>query len=59
MVANVTLAGRAARRVRWLNEWKVREGLISRHELRRWAERSRRRCQADPDMYPGLSRKRK
>lgn len=49
--ANVTLAGRAARRVRVMNAWKVRAGVLSRQQLRRWAERVRRECQADPSEF--------
>jgi len=51
MAANVTLAGRAARRVRLLNEWKVRAGLLSRKQLRRWAEQVRQDCQACPEEF--------
>jgi hypothetical protein len=47
------MAGRAAAIVRRANQWKVREGQLTRRELRRWARQVEARCKAAPAGFAG------
>jgi hypothetical protein len=49
--SRAAIAGRAARAVRRANRWKVSAGLITRHELRRWAQLVRKEAGENPARF--------
>lgn len=49
--SRAAIAGRASRKVRAANKWKVRTGRMPLSTLRRWARRVEAECLKNPSEY--------
>jgi hypothetical protein len=49
--SNAAIAGRIGKTIRRNNRWKVREGILTLKELRRWANNTEKRARENPEPF--------
>jgi hypothetical protein len=49
--SNAAIAGRVGKIIRRANRWKVREGILTLKELRKWAKGAEARARENPESF--------